>query len=54
LRALIYRTGLTVSAESGICYNTAIEPPGDTATGEVLYLSLFRVVAPALPSASPQ
>jgi len=26
LRALIYRTGLTVSAESGICYNTAIGP----------------------------
>jgi hypothetical protein len=27
LRSLVYRNRLTVSAEDGICYNTAIELP---------------------------
>jgi hypothetical protein len=34
LRDLVYRTGLTVSAKSGICYNTAIELPEDAAMKE--------------------
>jgi len=29
LRSLVYRNRLTVSAEDGICYNTAIELPED-------------------------
>jgi len=55
LRALIYRTVLTVSAGSGICYNTAIGPVVIYCHERGLAVSLdFRVVNLGLPSVAPQ